>query len=215
ILCRASGLSSVSAEASTVSAGALLFQLSAAAAPAAKESFEDVLRPLSRAAYDCLGDPHAAFKQGALKEGERDYRVAGIFVITPDRRYNMLVASQGFPPEQRRLAIPIAWNHPGHVVETEAPLILENTDDHAEFRQFLRTSRMGSSLYHPIRADGVMVAQIVAAAQARNTYTRADLDRLAAIAGIAGLIWSLRDGNAFVKDDYPAPDIWRAEEKAL
>ena len=176
---------------------------------------EDALRPLTRLAHDALGDHGAGARPGALKPGERDYRVAGVFAITPDRRYNMLIASVGFPAEQRRLAIPIGWNHPGQVVATEAPLLLADTDRHAEFRQFLSSSRMGSSLYHPIHVQDRMVAQIVAAAQARGTYGRSDLDRLGRIAGVAAEIWAARDGDAWLAADYPAPDLWRAEERAV
>lgn len=187
----------------------------AVAAADRADDLEAALLPLASVAHDILGDPSAAGRPGALKPGERDYRVAGVFAITPDRRYNMLLASVGFPMEQRRLAIPIGWNHPGHVVETGAPLLLGNTDEHGTFRQFLKTSRMGSSMYHPIRAGGRMVGQIVAAAQARNTYDAVDLDSLAVLAAVAGLVWAARDGDAWLADDYPAPDLWRAEERAV
>lgn len=183
----------------------------AAAAPALEPAFA----ALTAAAHAALGDHAAAARPGALLPGERDYRVSGVFLVTPDRRYNMLVAARGFPPEQRRLAIPIAWNHPGEVVRTGRPILLENTDAHGEFRQFLKTSRMGSSLYHPIHAEGALIGQIVAAAQARNTYGPEDLARLAALAHAAALVWQAKDGPAWLAADYPAPDLWRAEEKAL
>lgn len=183
----------------------------AAAAPA----LEPALAALTQAAHAALGDPDAAARPGALLPGERDYRVAGVFLVTPDRRYNMLVANRGFPPEQRRLAIPIEWNHPGEVVRTGRPILLENTDAHGEFRQFLKTSRMGSSVYHPIHAGGALVGQIVAAAQARNTYDAEDLARLATLAHAAALVWQAKDGPAWLAADYPAPDLWRAEAKAV
>ena len=41
------------------------------------------------------------------------------------------------------------------MVRTERPILLENTDDHGEFRQFLKTSRMGSSIYHPVSVGGL------------------------------------------------------------
>ena len=176
---------------------------------------EDALLGLTRIARDALGDRRAGERPGALKAGERDYRVAGVFAITPDRRYNMLIASVGFPPEQRRLAIPLGWNHPGRVVETGEALLLADTDEHAEFRQFLSSSRMGSSIYHPVRVEGRMVAQIVAAAQARRTYDARDLARLGALAALAGEAWAAHDGDAWLAADYPAPDLWRAEERAV
>lgn len=175
---------------------------------------EAALRPLTRCAFEALGDRDAASRPGALKHGERDYRVAGVFLITPDRRYNMLIASQGFPAEQRRLAIPIDWNHPGEVVRKQCSILLENTDDHQAFRQFLKTSRMGSSLYAPILTGREMVGQIVAAAQARWTYDATDLARLERLAMSAARLWQTVQGDRWLAEDYPARDLWRAEDHA-
>ncbi len=172
---------------------------------------EDALSVLTTSARRCLGDATAATRTGALKLGERDYRVSGIFLIAPDRRHNVLVANDGFPPEQRRLSIPLSWNHPGQVVATERPLLLRNTDEHEDFRQFLKTSKMGSSLYMPIVAGGVMIGQIVAAAQARWTYSEEDISPMAALASIAALIWEERDGYSWWEADHPAADAWYAE----
>jgi signal transduction protein with GAF and PtsI domain len=186
----------------------------ALAEAAAAPELEAALLALTALAQDTLGDPEAVLRPGALRGGERDYRVAGVFLITPDRRYNMLTANVGFPPEQRRLAIPIEWNHPGEVVRTGRALLLENTEEHPSFRQFLRTSRMGSSIYAPVRAGGAMVGQIVAAAQVRWTYGAADLTRLELLAALAGEVWAAQNGAAWLAADYPAPDLWRAEERS-
>lgn len=194
---------------------AFLALMGGALAAAAREAEpEPALAALTAAALDGLGDHAAAARPGALKPGERDYRVSGVFLVTPDRRYNMLVAARGFPPEQRRLAIPIDWNHPGEVVRTGRPILLENTDRHGEFRQFLRTSRMGSSVYHPIATPAGLVGQIVAAAQARDTYAPEDLRRLGMLAAAAALVWDARGGADWLAADYPAPDLWRAEDHA-
>lgn len=170
---------------------------------------------LTRAVLDLLGDRNAASRPGALLDGERDYRVSGVFLISPDRRHNVLVANHGFPPEQRRLSIPIAWNNPGAVVAGEHYVLLENTDDHREFRQFLKTSKMGSSIYFPIFASGQMIGQIVGAAQARWTYSPVDLAPISALAGLVGLNWDRTDGAAWWSTDHPAHDAWYAEEQAL
>jgi putative methionine-R-sulfoxide reductase with GAF domain len=172
---------------------------------------EDALRPLTELAKTALGD-HRAPRPGALKEGERDYRVSGIFVVTPDNAYNMLVAADGFPPEQRRLSIPIAWSHPGQVVATRQAILLRNIDDHPDFRQFLRTSRMGSSIYAPIFLGETLIAQFVAAAQARDTYDAPDLDALRLLAATAAVIWRTTGGTDWLQREYPAPDMWRAED---
>jgi hypothetical protein len=177
------------------------------AAEAARD-LEGALHALARVAHRCLGDPRAE-----VRAGERDYRVAGVFLVTPDRRYNMLVGNVGFPAEQRRLMIPIGWNHPGRVIATGEPILIRDTDAEAgRFQQFLKSSRMGSSLYAPIRAGGALVGQIVAAAQARFCYAEADLARLELLAAAAGLVWAAKDGAAWLAADYPASDAWRAED---
>ncbi|MEM6439754.1 MAG: GAF domain-containing protein [Pseudomonadota bacterium] len=189
----------------------------ALAEAAAAPDLEAALTPLTSVAYTLLGDPEAAARPGMLKESERDYRIAGVFLISPDRRYNMLVANRNFPTEQRRLSVPIEWNHPGEVVRTEAPILLRNTDEEEKFRQFLKTSKMGSTIYFPIHAGPQknMVGQIVAASQARTTYDETDLARLGLLAAAAALVWEAKDGPAWLAADYPAPDIWRAEENAV
>ncbi len=175
------------------------------------DDVEGALHALATVAHATLGNRAAADRPGALQEGERDYRVAGCFMITPDWQYNMLVGNVGFPPEQRRLMIPFAWNHPGWVVTNEQPLLLENTDDHGTFRQFLKSSRMGSSIYAPMITSDGMVGQIVAAAQARWTYTQEDLDRLIVLGRIGAQIWRARFGANWLAADYPAADAWWAD----
>jgi len=189
----------------------------ALAEAAAASDLEAALTPLTGLAHALLGDPEAAARPGMLKAGERDYRISGVFLISPDRRYNMLVANRNFPAEQRRLSVPIEWNHPGEVVRTGKPILLKNTDEEERFRQFLKTSKMGSTIYFPIFAGspGTLVGQIVAASQARTTYDEGDLARLGLLAAAAALIWEAKDGAAWLAADYPAPDLWRAEENAV
>lgn len=202
--------------ASRISAADWLAELPGIAAEAgARSGTEDALSALTRAARDLLGDREAAARAGALEAGVRDYRVAGVFLIAPDRRHNVLVANQGFPSEQRRLSIPIAWNNPGQVVARERFVLLENTDEHSEFRQFLKTSKMGSSLYMPIFAGGAMIGQIVAAAQARWTYSKADIAPMSALAGLASLVWDKTGGPGWWAADHPASDAWYAEEQTI
>jgi GAF domain len=180
--------------------------------------FEAALTLLNRLSQQALGDPEAALRPGMLREGERDYRVAGTFLVTPDRRYNMLCGNTGFPAEQRRLMIPIGWNDPGWVVANGKPLLIPNTDRHQQFRQFLKSSRMGSSIYAPVfaRIDSAiaLVGQIVVAAQARETYDETDLARLRLIALLAGQAHALHDGARWLAADYPSADAWRADAHA-
>ena len=87
--------------------------------------------------------------------------------------------------------------------------------DSKEFRQFLKTSKMGSSVYMPIFASGGMIGQIVAAAQARWTYSEEDIAPLFGLAGIAALVWEKTDGTSWWTSNHPAPDAWYAEEHAI
>jgi signal transduction protein with GAF and PtsI domain len=186
---------------------------SLAAACAAAGDVEQALRGCASAAHDALGDHAAAARPGAPREGERDCRVAGVFLATPDRRYNMLAGSIGFPPEQRRLMIPIDWNRPGRVVAAGEPILVHDTDAEAgRFRQFLKSSRTGSSIYAPFGHAGVVAGQLVAAAQARGTYDETDLARLVALAAALGLASRALDGAAWLARDDPGADAWRAEE---
>ena len=90
------------------------------------------------------------------------------FLITADRQHNLLVAEHGFPPEQHRLRIPLDFGPPGWVVRHQRPRIIANTDEAPDFRQILKTSPMGSTLYGPMFWRGEMLGQVLTAAQARK-----------------------------------------------
>ena len=167
---------------------------------------EDALHCLVAAYHAHLGDRRAHERPGALREGERQYFVAGAFIVTPDRRYHMLVGNVGFPPEQRRLMVPIDAGHPGWVYERRQPLVLENTDEHGEFRQYLKTSRMGSSIYAPMIFRGSFLGQVVMAAQARNTMRESDLRALIAVSRLATALWLAHEGPAWLEGAYPPPE---------
>lgn len=181
----------------------------AGAAALAAEGPEAAMRALAEGCQAVLGDPAAAARPGALKPGERDYRVAGCFLVTPDARWHMLVGSVGFPPEQRRLMIPLEGGHPGRVWRSRAPLLLANTDEDAGFRQYLRTSRMGSAAYAPMLWRGRFLGQLVVAAQARRTYGEADLAALVAAARIATGAFLAQGGEAWLAAHADPPDAFR------
>lgn len=170
----------------------------ASRAAAAASGPEEALRELTAVCPVLLGDKHAPRRPGALKPGEHQFSVCGAFMLTPDRRHNLLVAEVGFPPEQHRLRIDVELGHPGWVVGRHEPLILANTDDDAEFKQILKTSRMGSALYAPMIWRGDFLGQLVCASQARHTYEGADLDVLVAYATVAAALWVAHDGPAFL-----------------
>lgn len=177
----------------------------AAEAAVRVESAEEALRCLVRAVEPIVGDHEAHLKPGNLKPGERQFTVAGAFLIAPDRAAHTLIGGIGFPPEQRRLTIPIDAGHPGEVFRTERPLLLANTDEHGAFRQFLKTARMGSALYAPFFWQGAMLGQLVVASQARQTYGQRDLDIVCGFAAVAGALWIAHRGPEFLTRIYP-PD---------
>lgn len=155
---------------------------------------ESALAELTGAVFSLLGDRRAHERPGALKAGEHQFFVAGIFLVTPARDAHLLVAEHGFPPDQHRLRIPIDAAHPGWVYQHQVPLLLANTDEHADFKQILRTARMGSALYGPMLWRGEMLGQLIVAAQARNTFDDADLAVLMAFAELCTATYVARGG---------------------
>lgn len=159
---------------------------------------EEALREITNRCPGLLGDRDAHLRPGALKAGERQFSVCGVFLLTPDGRQNLLVADVGFPPEQHRLRIDVDLGHPGWVVRHRRPLLLTNTDLDPSFRQILKTSRMGSALYAPMIWKDEFFGQLVLASQARNTYAQTDLDILVTFAGVATALWRAHDGPAWL-----------------
>ena len=125
---------------------------------------ESALRYLTAATQEVLGDKEAHLRPGGLRAGERQFMVSGVFLITSDRQHNLLVVAHGFPPEQHYLRIPIDLGYPGRVVQSQHPLIIGNTDQDSDYRQILKTSRMGSGLLGPMFWRGRMLGQLLTAA---------------------------------------------------
>ncbi len=176
---------------------------------------EEALHALARGCQAALGDHDAHRRPGALKDGERDYRISGCFMVTPDARWHMLVGNVGFPPDQRRLMIPIEGGHPGRIMRSGQPLLLANTDDDTAFRQYLKTSRMGSSAYAPMIWRGRFIGQIVMAAQARWTYAEADLAALVVASRIAAAVWIAQGGPDWLAANADPPDAYRVKPEGL
>ena len=160
---------------------------------------ESALALLTAAVRELLGDKEAHLRPGALKVGERQFSVSGVFLIEPDGGHHLLVAEHGFPPEQHRLRVPIDVGHPGRVVARQQPLLLANTDDDPGFRQILKTARMGSALYGPMFWSGRMLGQLVTASQARHTYGAPDLEILIAFAHVAAAVYVAHGGPEFLR----------------
>jgi hypothetical protein len=176
----------------------------AAAAAAKGATPEDVVHDAMRVLFDTLGDRTAHLRAGALAPGQRQFFVAGAFFVTPDGQCQMLVGNTGFPPEQRRLLIPVDGGHPGRVIASAAPLLLEDTRQHADFRQYLKTARMGSAIYAPLIWDGAARGLVIMAAQAGGTMRRADLETLVAVAPAVTEGWLRTGGPDWFASEYAA-----------
>ena len=176
---------------------------------------EAAIRALAGAYYELLGDREAHLKPDALKPGERQYFVAGGFFVTPDTRYHMLVGNVNFPPEQERLLVPIDGGHPGWVYANRAKLILKNTDDHGAFRQYLKSSRMGSAIFAPIFWKGEFLGQMIMAAQARHTMRDDDLAVLVACARVASGVWVAHGGPAWLAATYPPANGFYVDKEGM
>jgi hypothetical protein len=187
----------------------------AGAEAAAAGTPEEAMRAIAGACFETLGDRAAHERPGALKEGERQYFVAGTFFVTPDRQHHMLVGSIGFPPEQRRLMVPIDGGHPARVMATRKPLLLANTDEDTGFRQYLKSSRMGSSAYAPMLWRGAFIGQLIIAAQARNTLRPEDLAALATAAHLAAAAWMGHNGPAWLAANADPADGYRVARQGL
>jgi hypothetical protein len=176
---------------------------------------EEAIRALARGYYDLLGDREAQKRDGALKAGERQFLVAGGFFVTPDTRYHMLVGNVNFPPEQERLLVPIDGGHPGWVYANRSKLILKNTDEHGSFRQYLKTSRMGSAIFAPIIWQGEFHGQMIMAAQARYTMRDEDLAVLVACSRVAAGMWIAHGGPAWLRGAYPPKNGFYVDKQGM
>jgi hypothetical protein len=165
----------------------------------ASPDVESALRHLTAGTQEVLGDKEAHLRPGGLRAGERQFTNSGIFLITPDRQYNLLVAEQGFPPEQYLLRIAIDLGHPGQVVHKQRPVVLANTDESPDFRQILKTARMGSAMFGPMVWRGQMLGQILTAAQARHTYSALDLDIFMGFAHVAAAVYIAHGGPEWLR----------------
>ena len=160
---------------------------------------ESALRLCVEANLRITGDAEAYKRPSSLKDGEQHFFVGGIFLVTPGKESHILVADWGFPTEQYRLKIPLDTGHPGWVWKYQVPLILENTDDYSNFKQILRTSRMGSAIYAPMMWQGTFLGQMIAAAQARYTFRPADLDRITTMAAVATSLYVAKGGREWLQ----------------
>ncbi len=174
----------------------------AALAAATAVGPEAALHAIASLFFIGLGNREAHLRPDALTGDQRQFFVAGAFLVTPDRQHLMLVGNHGFPPEQTRLLVPIDGGNPGQVIDSGEPLLLADTTVRPDFRQYLKTSRMGSAIYAPLIWQQRTIGLIIAAAQARWTFREADLDTLAKLAPIATLAWIAQGGPDWLEREY-------------
>jgi signal transduction protein with GAF and PtsI domain len=55
---------------------------------------------------------------------------------------------------KNRPRVPLDLGHAGQVVQHQRPLLLANADEATDFRQILKTARMGSALLAPMFWQG-------------------------------------------------------------
>ena len=163
---------------------------------------ETAVNHAMRLLWERLGDRSAHLQPGALDPGQAQFFVGGAFFVTPDLRHQMLTGNIGFPPEQRRLLIPIDGGHPGQVIATGAPLLLEDTRKHPAFKQYLTSARMSSAIYAPLIWDGAARGLIILAAQAGGTMGPQDLAILCAIAPAITANWLRLGGPDWLAVEY-------------
>ena len=181
--------------------------LEAAGQSAAEQSNpEAALRQLLSPLQETLGErgPDIVPPDGAAQ-----FFVAGAFMVSPDTSWHMLVANIGFPPEQSRLMIPLAGGHPGRVHASRAPLHLPDTEADGQFRQYLRTARMGSAVYVPMLWESRFLGQIVLAAKARHSLSETDFLTMRAAAPLAAAMWVAKGGDAWLHATYPPSEGFR------
>jgi signal transduction protein with GAF and PtsI domain len=135
---------------------------------------------------------------GNLKEGEKQQFACGCFVVTPDGKFNLLVAPVNFGPAQRHMKIDITLGHPGWVVKSKQPILLANTDTHTTFIRILETFRAGSAVFAPLMWGRDALGVIVCASQARNTFSDVDLAVHVAFSHLAAALWIAHRGPAYL-----------------
>ena len=171
---------------------------------------EAAVRHLTKTTRDVLGDPDAPTKPGALKPGETQFVVSGMFIIAPKRDHMILHADHGFPASQRFARISTVDSRPGHTVQTAIPAVVPNTDIDPIFRQILSTGRVGCSMYVPMIWGGEVIGMFNTAAQARYMYDETDLRMQVLFANLAAATWMARGGPDHIATLVAALPPWTA-----
>ena len=177
---------------------------------------ESAWRELARFCVAHLGDPQAHTVPGAMAEGQTQYKISGCFVVTPDKQHHMLVGNVGFPAEQARLMIPLDGGHPGWVYTHRQDLLLGDTaQSTTAFKQYLKTSRMGSAMYCPMVSQQQFIGMFVMAAQAKHTLRESDISVMRLVAHLAVALWHAHGGPAWLAAHHPPENAFRVAAEGL
>jgi len=177
---------------------AILALRQAGAAGNAAAGPEEAIWSITETLPKLLGDRESHLRPGSLQEGETQQFACGCFVVTPDQKFNLLVAPVNFGPTQRHMKIDIALGHPGWVVKNKQPLLLANTDAHQSFVRILETFRAGSAVFAPLMWGGDALGVMVCASQARNTLDDADLEVHVTFSHLAAALWMAHRGPTYL-----------------
>lgn len=128
----------------------------------------------------------------ARSASDGNFTVGTFFLLTRGRRELAIYLPQNFPPEQAALRIPADHGHPGLVARTGQPLLLEDTREHRRFVQILKTARMGSAMFSPLRWQGEVFGVMANAAIQPHTYGTEDFQVHQALANLAALLFGVR-----------------------
>ncbi|MFC5068541.1 GAF domain-containing protein [Flaviflagellibacter deserti] len=158
---------------------------------------EQAVSHFTRTTRELLGDPDAPKKLGALKPGEKQFVVSGVFFIAPTRDHMILFADNF---QQRHARISVTDSRPGHTVQTKKAAVVQNTDNDTIFRQILSSGRVGCSIYVPVMWNGEVIGMFNTAAQARYMFDETDMRVQKIFAALAAGVWMGLGGPALVAD---------------
>jgi len=170
---------------------------------------EAAVSHFTRTTQTLLGDPDAFKAPGALKPGETQFVVTGVFFLVPDRKSMILFATHGYPPAQKYARIGSADSRPGNAVQTRQAAVVRNTDEDAMFRQILSSGRVGCSIYVPVMWKGEAIGLFNTAAQARYMYDESDMKVQKLFAALTAAVWMGLGGPQRVADVAAGMPAWK------
>jgi hypothetical protein len=172
---------------------------SAAAEVVAATDPEEAISAITRIENDLLGDREAWRVPGNRQEGETEQYACGAFFLFPGGNQMVMIGPQNYGPEQKHMIIGADVGHPGKVISSGCPLLLENTDDHQSFVRILATFRAGSVVYTPVVWQGKILGVTICAAQTPRAMSALDLEVHIGFGNLAAAAWMAHGGPEYLK----------------